>query len=385
MPYSRKLVVEALDHFVFFALYYGIFVTAAYVVTSDIFSLVYTALMIVPVIINFVFRRITTHLGALILLHISIPVAMAIFLPTQVVTILWVGMALWLAIHSIQFAFKKPPTESASFVGVSAALLSGFSIWAAVTGALGAFAAVYPILLCIAVVGRILLIRMIKMNTSLDAMHLSYKQPIDRIVAFDYKLIVGIAVVVIGVSAFIYFVAIAPIAGHVSNYLPNAPDWESSGSGGLPAASGLRDVTPPGQTDMRGAPTFRFWNALATVVFSFTAVGIAAGAIYVAYRVLMYIYTRRTNRTNTDSLSAEIEDLREFILPGRKRRSGKKNRKEILELHPTRILFRDTAKKHVKMGVSIQKSDTPTDMAVRIRAEDITPLAEEYAGVRYKD
>jgi hypothetical protein len=81
----------------------------------------------------------------------------------------------------------------------------------------------------------------------------------------------------------------------------------------------------------------------------------------------------------TDTLN--ITDEREFIRPAPRLRSL---RATPAPLHPIRKLFKDTAKKHVKMGVPIKHSDTPTDMKNRIHSEDIGGLVEEYETVRYK-
>jgi len=378
MPNSRKLIVQVLDDLTFFALYLGVFATVAFEITSSSMSLLFSILMIIPATINFFLRRLTTNLGKLILLHSIIPIVLVIVLPTQANTFLWVAISLWLALHSVIFAFRKTPTDTISFIVPAAFILGGLSVMDTMFSGTSIFTVAYPTLLCIAVLGRILLIRMIKMNNSLDAMHLSYKQPIDKIIMFDYKLIAGIVVAVIGISIIIFVLVIAPTSQLIWNNIPNAPELGSWSRGDLPPAQ-----TPlTNQTDMPNPPVFRFWNILATVFFGITGVGLVIGAAYGIYRILLYISSRRYKRDQQESTPTDIQDEREFIRP-RVKKQRKKALIAIAELHPIRRLFRDTAKKHVKIGVQIKKSDTPTDIATRIRSEDISTLAEEYAEVRY--
>ena len=380
MPNSRKQIVKALDDLTFFALYFGVFSTIAFEITS--MGLLYSTLLIIPAIVNFFLRRITTNLGKLILLHSIIPIALAIILPTHAGVFVWVAISLWLALHSVIFAFRKTPTDTISFIVPAAFILGGISVMDAMYAGTSIFTILYPALLCIAVLGRILLIRMIKMNSSLDAMHLSYKQPIDKIIVFDYKLIVGIVVVVIAISVIMYVLIIAPLVQLIWNNIPNAPEFGGWTRGELP--TGTTPAQPPtaSQADIPAPPVFRFWNALATVLFGITGIGMLIGTAYGIYRILLYLSSRRYNRDQLESAPTNIQDEREFIRP-RAKKQRKKALVAIAELHPIRRMFRDTAKKHIKVGVQIKKSDTPTDIVTRIRSEDISTLAEEYAEVRY--
>ena len=49
----------------------------------------------------------------------------------------------------------------------------------------------------------------------------------------------------------------------------------------------------------------------------------------------------------------------------------------------TRRLFWKTIRRHIKRGVPIIPSDTPDEMAERIKTKDISSLVEDYKQVRY--
>jgi len=144
---------------------------------------------------------------------------------------------------------------------------------------------------------------------------------------------------------------------------------------------------PPGQPlsellELPERTSSPFWEFLTNIIFGIVSIGIIALILYVAYRLLMVLLRLRPRRRDMYSDSASTEDEREFIRP--KARKRNRIRSVFSELHPIRRLFKETAKKHVKMGVSIKKSDTPTDIKNRIHSEDISDLADEYAEVRYR-
>jgi len=379
--YSRKLTVEALDHFTFFLLYYGLFSALAFVASNNIAAFAHGLLLLIPLVINFVIRRFVKRLGFLLLAHSPMPILVGILLAPFAATFWWVVMAIALAIHSVVFAFRGPPTEKASFLAACFFVLGGFGLWAALVG--GVTAPIFPIVLMAAVVGRILLIRMIKMDTSLDTMLNTYKQPIGEIARFDYKLMVGLGAAIAVVAVVIYLAFFAPVVGLVMDNLPDVPRFELETEGrSLHDGHGRLEPTPPSGSPFRIGQQRNFWNTMASILFFITGIALTIGIAYGAYIIIKYIVTRKADKGEPGAEIFEFGDTREFILP--KSHNRRKRRTAEADLHPIRRLFRDTAKKHIKMGVSIKKSDTPTDIAKRITAEDISNLAEDYAEVRYK-
>ena len=375
---SRKITVEILDHFTFFILYYSIFSFLTITDTSDFASFFHGALLLIPFAINFFIRRITRRLGMLFLLHAPLPIIVGVAMSSFHGTFWWVIMAIALAIHSVVFAFRGPPTEKAGFMATCAILIGGASITAALVG-YGSL--VYPALLTIAVVGRILLIRMVKMDVSLDTMYNTYNQPINKIMAFDYKLMLGLFAAFAIVSVILYLIFFAPVYGLIMDNIPTPPRFEFDAEG-----RGLlhydRTGMPPAGDDFRIHGHRSFWNTIGSVFFLITGIILTIGIIYGAFIILRFLANRKTAKAKPGMESCDLEDEREFILP---RTNNRRHRRAMeTNLHPIRRLFRDTAKKHIKMGVSIKQSDTPTDIARRIITEDIGELASEYAEVRYK-
>jgi len=382
MTKTRRLVVEAIDNITYFALFYGIFAAIIYLITSDPMDLLRATFMIVPAMINFLLRRVTNQLGKLIAIHSVLPILLVVILPNNMITAVWVTITAGLALFSVIFAFRKPPTEAASFIAPCATLFVILSLWSASIGSWH-LTVIYPFLLAIAVTGRILLLRLIKMDRSLEAMHLSYKQPIDKIVAFDYKLTAGLIAALVGVSLAMYLLLIAPIAGAIFRAVPALPQIDIDSGREMPDDTRLESSLPI--TDLLNIPERApspFWEFLTRIAFGIVSLAIIAIILYGLYRFLMLLLSRRAGNDGMHVDSASTEDEREFIRP--QSRTRNRVRSAFTELHPIRRLFKETAKKHIKMGVSIKQSDTPTDIKNRIHSEDISNLAEEYAQVRYK-
>ena len=382
MTKTRRLVVEAIDNMTYFVLFYGIFAAVIYLITSDPMDLLRAIFMIVPAIINFLLRRVTNQLGKLIAIHSVLPILLVVILPSNMITAVWVTITAGLALFSVIFAFSKPPTEAASFITPCAALFVLLSLWSASIGSWH-LTVIYPFLLTIAVAGRILLLRLIKMDRSLEAMHLSYKQPIDKIVAFDYKLTAGIIVALVGISLAIYLLIIAPIASAIFRAIPALPEIETESDRVMPDAAPFQPSLS--MTDLFDIPERApspIVELLTRIFFGVVSLAILAIMLYGIYRFLMFLLSHSTHKNNIHADSANTEDEREFIRP--KSRTRNRIRSAFTELHPIRRLFKETAKKHIKMGVSIKQSDTPTDIKNRIHSEDISSLAEEYAQVRYR-
>jgi hypothetical protein len=288
-----------------------------------------------------------------------------------------------LAIHSVIFAFSKPPTDTVSFIVPGAIVLIFLSVWAWQTGNLQ-LAAIYPFLMAVIVIGRILLIRMVRMDRSLEAMQLSYKQSIGKIITFDYKLAAGVVLALVAIALAIYLLLISPLISMLMGAFSDPPNIEFVADRGLPETMPHVPQEPSQNIFEYYEPrTFRFWDILSQVILGILSLAVIVIIIYGLYRFALFLLSYKVSRKNTGEDFLDLEDEREFIPPPSKNRRGR-FRSVFADLHPVRRLFKETAKKHVKMGVPIKKSDTPSEITKRIRTEDISTLTDEYTQIRYK-
>ena len=380
-PKMRKLAIEALGNFTYLLLFYAISATVALMVSDNSAVLWQAGLLAVPVIINFLLRRVCRTFWELLIAHIVLPVLMVVFMPNNPMTFVWVAAVAGLGLYSVILPYRRLPTEAISFGAVCALILVALSFWAAATERMQ-LVAMYPVVLVLAVAGRMLFIRMIKMDRSLEIIHQSYKQPIDRLIAFDYKLSAGIGAAFVAMAAAIYLLLIAPIVNALRRTTPTVPNIELEDNGRIPDAIIMRDASPPAfLEDMPHREPWLFWDILTPIVFAIATTLALILVVYGAYRLLMFLLGLKAHKSSLATDTLNITDEREFIRPAPRLRSL---RATPAPLHPIRKLFKDTAKKHVKMGVPIKHSDTPTDMKNRIHSEDIGGLVEAYETVRYK-
>jgi len=380
---KRKLVIEAIDNAVFFALYFGVFIAVVAATSSYAFDLARAGFMVLPAICYFYFRRVFTNYGTLFVMHLIVPALFAII----GVGFVWVLMALVLAGHSLLYMVRKEPRDTTGFIALATTLFIILSLWAAYM-AHWQLLAVYPGLFLAAAVGRLVIMHMVQMDKSLEAILESSPQPVDAIIKFDYKLVAGLAVVMICIAAVLYFLIFAPILGAAWGIVPGLPPLDQR----PPQEELIRELidpdtifpdAPPRDQYTAMSPLFRFLDVFFRILATVATFFILAFLLFVIARAIVRFLSRRSRGDNSPDALRGIQEEREFILPQIKRR--KRARTVFADEHPVRRRFREKVQNHMKMGVPIKKSDTPTDMTKRIQSEDISDLAEAYAPVRYNN
>jgi|GEM_PF-1259691 len=385
MTATRKTIVEIIDELTYAAFYYGIFAIIFFLISSNTADLFWLLLIPVPMAVNFYLRRVFSHLGTLMLMQLVLPT-------TIIIAMLAVGWRLWglwvllfsvLVIHSLVFAFRKIPTDAKGFIALCGAVLCALGFWAAMAGA-PPLVYIYPPIILFTIIGRLIFTHMLKMDISLDAINLSNTQPVEQIIAFDYKLVAGLTMVMVVVSLALHRWLFIPVFAVFAQLFPGLPSADMlPGGGSRPEhghASGYVQDAYTRQLLREREPWLS--DSVTQLFFGLFAIVFAIVALYGVYRFVMFILYFRTSKIKMgEKPAADIHDKREFIRPTKRRRLGR----ILLQAneHPIRRKFKQTAQRHIKLGVPISKSDTPTDMARRIHTEDIAALVEEYSIVRY--
>ena len=393
MPKSRKLVIEILSNLLFAALFYGIFAVAVYVVSGSRWELLRLGLIVVFFAINFFLRRVSKVLGVLIAVHLVVPSAVAavvlLLIPFSWLGVVWIVISVAAAGYSIWYVIRGVSVTD-SYITVTDLAFIAISLWAAWAGHWH-LVALYPSLLVFMVVGRTVVAHMVEMDMSLEAIQLASTQPVKQIITFDYKLAAGLAVFMIGGAVILHLLILSPIIAALWDIFPGLPrpmldlNFETTTEYQdmyIPAEPQAPDhISEYFQDVDRIQFTIpRFIVLLFQILIGGVILAVIIGVIYTIMRSIIYFLGRRVEAHEPEDFMGEAIDEKEFVFP-----KSKILRKRNTNEHPIRRLFRETAKKHVKMGVPIEKSDTPTDMANRIQAEDISGLTKEYAQVRYKN
>jgi len=382
----RKMVIEALDNTVHLALFYGLFAMLMYMMTGDTGDLVRLAFIALPFVGNFVLRRVFKNFWVSLIAHICIPL-MTVFLVQELhPRIVWTGATVIIALYSLGHYFRREPSSGAGFMVFGGGAIVVLSIVAARMG-YWPLLAIYPPLLLFMGIGRTVLSHMLQMDVSLEAVQLSSAQPVERIISFNYKLMLGLGVVMLALTLVVFSVLVEPIMNIIADRFH------------FPWTIHISDVEYTVPPDDRGAT--QNWSdslmqfdeeteptLLAQVMqIIFRVISVLAVVVFVAV-IIILVFTTIMNALNKEHFTqpehiSDTEDKREFILPRRVKTTGRRRKPH--DEHPVRRLFRETVSRHMKMGVPIDKSDTPTDMVGRIESEDITKLANDYADVRYRN
>lgn len=391
MTLTRRITAEIINLITHYAFAYGLLATLMLWLFEDPFYVWYMALIAIPFAINFFLRRVVKNMLLLILIHATVPAALVFILTMDMFGVLCVLIAVALAVHSISYAFGKAPTTNMSFIILSVMLYGTLSLWASYQGMLP-LPFIYPLVLAVIIIGRTILLSMLQMDKSLNALQSQAKQPIEKILTFNYKLVAGLLATIIVMTVVLYFVLVAPTLRTAVGMFPGIPDfvpWEDDSQGYVDQLAQV----PVGHelSELMGEPTpsivWQIIGLLFRIVMTialFVIGGVLIFAVlYYAPRAIFRFLSSSAPKKQGEVISQDMEDVREFIflenIPKRKRPFWGKSKE-----NPVRRLFRETVVKHIKKGVPIQQSDTPTEMSLRISAEDISKLADEYAQIRYK-
>jgi len=260
-------------------------------------------------------------------------------------------------------------------------MLIALSFWMA-SGGHWTLVALYPILMVLIGTGRIIVMHMLQMDKSLDAIQPPAAQK-SRIISFNYKLMAGLGAAMIALTMAIYLGIIAPVAGVL---IQNVPELQRISSPSedepiqpMPSRSVMTEFLMPYGDYAEPSTMWQVLDVLFRMAGTIIIFGIIVFVLFMLVRAIIRLLKLRAQSADAELQSDWAQDEREFILPQRARTKRGTQQEE----HPIRRLFRETIQAHIKRGVPIQKSDTPTDITHRIHSEDIAPLAEAYAQVRY--
>jgi len=386
MTKRRRLVCEILDNATYLLVFYGLFVTVLFAYSGDILDLQRAGLLAVPFVVNFFLRRISRIVVVSLIIHLLVPVIFLAAMPFEMYTLIWAVGLFVMAIFSTTYPFNKAPSSAAAFVATSTILFIVLSVWAGNRGYWG-LASVYPPVLVGIVLGRHFLMRMLQMNKSLEAIQSTSQTPVKKILVFDYKVAMGLIVLMIGMIAVFYVFLVGPalrLAAELAPGLPQFPTFEAD------AEPERVHALPPGGMNfddyMSIADTSnifaRLLGMLLRIIFSILAIVAVGALIALIIQAIIKFVGLRSSRVKQMRDVDGLEDEKEFVFPVEKWR---KQRSKIFAKneHPVRKLFRETAMLHIKNGVPIVKADTPAEIANRIKSENIAGLVEEYSLIRY--
>jgi len=375
--------MDALLNFIWLAFFYAVLATPV-VLWLDLRVDVLLLMMVIGSCYFFIIRRAIKPVAPMFLAHIIVPVAAWFLAPGMFYMILYIAAAVVLGFFSVYQRYKKFQTISSEFLFFAPGALVALAL---IVGYLG-HTHLYPhygALIIIVAVGGRLHSRMSTMNTSLRAITLSSNQPLEKILRFDYKAMIILTLLLVGLVLLINVLFIRPILEVISGISINFT-LEPTEPGEAMIPQDIFDGGVGGINPLQYlANTYRepnrffviFWQIM---MWAISIVAVAAICILVFFIILTIYRRMRFKKSGDEDLNEGFEDIKEFI-PTPKARSWW--RRGPRGEHRVRRLFRETVTRHMKKGVPIKCSDTPLQMADRITKEDIGGLAEEYAGVRY--
>jgi len=392
MKKTRKLVIEIIDNIVYMVVFYGFAAIFLYALTRNTQSLLHLTAIVLPFSWHFILRRLIKSFWISLPVHFIFPaVALLVFLGTTdtMFSTAWVFLEfmVWAAavvipvLYSLSHYFRPEPSGwgFGGFAGVAFIVMS----FVAAHQGIWVFLIIYPALLVIVIIGQVIVSHMVGMDTSLDAVQLSSAQPVRQIISFNYKLVSGLGVVLAALTLILFFALVSPVLTMIANNFqfggfslrpieiePPTPAAHDP----LPMAFPPEYLLP-----FEYAEPSRFAEILGVVFDVIAIVGIAVLVILGIIGLYRAIVNSLNRRRLTPVNDAVIQDEKEFIFPTINILSPKDQKSE----HPIRRQFRKTVARHMKKGVPVKKTDTPTDITKRIKSEDITALTQDYSQVRY--
>lgn len=433
MTKARRTIIEIIGTLAFAAVFFAIFATVVYLSIQEILSVSQAGFFLALVAANYCLRRICTdewlsfnrrpkrdakpekdkRLGGsrdivgeeyvsgegvvqllglkLTIAHLIVPIVLIVMLPFNITGVTWMLLSIVMSAHSIWFALRKAPTKSMGFIFPVAIIFVVLAFWMAAWDNWFLIALYTPLLLFV-ITGRLVVVHMVKVDNSLKAAESSSQQAIGKIIKFNYKLLGGFVLTFSALVTALYFVLVRPMLVAISNFFEGLPTFEpvyitreeymgitehELSMGMMGPGPGLMQYLGPGRTST-------VVNFILTVIFGSMLVLLLIAVVFMILRAVLRWFNLRVTKPGAahQELLAEIEDEKEFIGLSSLRR-GRRVKASTVKEHPLRRLFRETVKKYVKMGIPIKNTDTPTEMAVRVRDREFDGLAEEYSQVRY--
>jgi len=372
---------EIMLDMLYFLVFFGIFAFPMAIVFGSLQAVMYLWLLLIPFFINFVIRRQIAATPIMIIAHIVIPAAVFFFAPGGAIRWVIFVMVTILAIFSLTQRANRKREMEIEIKGASIIIMIILYLFCTNQG-FYYMTFIYPVLILLVMIGGTLHTRMIRMDYSLESASNFSAQHIKQIRRFDRKAVLALIAILLAFTAFIRYVFVDNILRALASF------WNSLFS----------DITIEGELDIIPVPPapaqdFDVFGYLADarephpmmeiimgIIGTIITIMTAAVAVALIIFLAIVIYKRMGYKAPPVPPG---EDEREFILPTwtmpkRKYRSSIPGDNEI------RKKFYKTIRYHIKKGVPIEKSDTPHQMAARIKSEDIHELVENYSRTRYR-
>jgi len=364
------------------AAFFGIWAAPALLFTDVRVSVLFVVMVAIFAYFLFV-RRIIKSALYMFLAHLPVPIAAGLLARGLVPIIFYLGLTVVLTLFSLYQRFRRIKTPSSEFVAFSPVVLILSALLVGYYGHGNMYLPYAALVIFLGVGGRFHN-RMSMVDTSLDVISQNSTQPLQKILAFDYRAMVVLGVLLVGVILLLNRLVTTPFLRLVTRLNPNFNlTWE--GQEGdfdwMFARDPMAGSLPMDEIFYYSEP-WLIWQVLERFL-TFVALP-AAGivAMVMLFHTLRNIYSNWRFKPEIESeLDDGREDVKEFLsgtpLGGLWRRRTPRNE------HRLRRLFRETMTRHIKKGAPIQKSDTPLQMTGKVQTEDISGLAEEYGAVRY--
>jgi len=377
---KRILFQEIMLDMLYFLILFGLFAFPFAIMFGNLQAIMYLWLFAIPFFINFILRRQISSIPIMIAAHMIIPIAVLFFMPAGLIRwVTFIIVALLVVFSLTQRAHCKRKFE----VEIKGAAIIAMIFLYLLSTHQGFYymTFIYPILILLIMIGGTMHTRMVRMDYSLETAANFSAQPVKQIRAFDRKATWAVIALLLIFTAFFRYVLVDNVLRVLvafinslfsTNLEPTPMDMEPNLP--PPMSGGLNLGFIAGAGDPH--PIWEYiWNIVGVVV---TLLAIVTVVVVIVIAVVL-IYRKMEYKAPS---VAPGEDEREFIPPTwisrtRKRRPSSQSDNEL------RRLFYKKIRQHMKKGTLIEKSDTPLQMAERIKAEDIHLLAEEYSKARY--
>ena len=381
---NRDFFMEALYTAIWVPIFYS-FYTLLVLLVFDVRTDVLFTVAAVLFFTMFLIRRFIKSAVLMFLVHVVLICAAWFLSPNLHSLVVFFSMAILMTAFSMVQRYKRAQTFSPEFIIFTPLLLIILAIAMGTQGHTHMHIQYAAIIIFIFVAAKFHM-RMDQFNLALGAITQSSNQPVKKILNFDYKVMLVMSVVIIGLIFFLHITFVRPALEAAVSLLPDDFAFNIEGGpppellpGGGPPDMGIHDMF---YQDNRGP--FILWVILEWIFIYIFMPALGLLAIYGAFRGIIYIFRLLGKGSSRgEKLTDGYEDEKEFIsnpVSWFKRLLRRSPKNE----HKIRRRFRETVVKQMKKGVPIECSDTPAQMAGKIHLEDFDSLADEYAQVRYK-
>jgi len=370
-----------------FAMLYGFFVIPAMFFIEDGNGSRWMLVAILPFACNFISRRYIKNTALMLLAHLIVSTIFLFFVP---LFSLFFAVILVIAMNvysMIQRTKNRVALELTAFFLMSAMLVALCFI--ALFLDFNEAAIIYPILIIIVIIGGELHRRMCKVDDSLEVITKTSTQPIRQILKFDSKILLALAITLVIITAISYFAILNPLLSQLSDIRTPRQEVEfrpddsvfTPPPATLPATEDwTQDFGPAREPNP-------FWRFLENILFFIVQIAMVVLPIIVVVAILISIYKMLAYKQKSPH-HEDGGDVKEFILT-EGLRPKMKNLFDYFHWNEdkTRRAFRKKIQRHRKLGVALNKFQSPEEMVEVIQnsaqPEDISELANAYREIRY--